>query len=250
MPSLLHILKMMMNVVATLQPIAEYSTLFSLLSSTPLLLMFFSIIPLPLPTFICAHSFALPFPLLFTIVFQLHYSHSVMNSKTSKTSITSNNKCKLFLRNTPFFSSLNIPLVTFIFSSACRLLINTWSLKLIWPIITNLCVPCTAMCKHLASSLWMNFVDFIFRLFHIRNFPTLSILIPFRSPYTPSAKCAHLSTNYENTYGDCTNFSIDYAHNSNDCVNTLDDRVNTVVDSADMLDISSLNFCIPNLTPL
>jgi hypothetical protein len=96
----------------------------------------------------------------------------------------------------------------------------------------------------------MNFVDFIFRLFHIRNFPTLSILTPLCSPYTPSAKCAHLSTNYENKYGDYTNFSTDYAHNSNDFVNIFDDRVNTVIDSADMFDISSLNFCIPNLTLL
>jgi len=77
MPSLLHIPKMMMNVMATLQPVAKYSTLiFFLLFSTPLLLLFFSTIPLPPPTFICVHSSTLPFPLLFAIVFQLHFPHS------------------------------------------------------------------------------------------------------------------------------------------------------------------------------
>ncbi len=76
MPSLLHIPEMMMNVTTTLQPTAKYSTLIFLLFSTPLLLMFFSTIPLPPPTFVCAHSSKLPFPLLFTIVFQLHSLHS------------------------------------------------------------------------------------------------------------------------------------------------------------------------------
>jgi hypothetical protein len=40
------------------------------------LLLFFSTIPLPPPTFIHAHSSMLPFPLLFTIVFQSHSLHS------------------------------------------------------------------------------------------------------------------------------------------------------------------------------
>jgi hypothetical protein len=62
---------------ATLQPMVEYSTLLiSLLFSTPLLLFFFSIIPLPPPTFACVHSYVLPFPLLFAIIFQLHSLHS------------------------------------------------------------------------------------------------------------------------------------------------------------------------------
>jgi hypothetical protein len=76
MPSLLHIPEMMMNVTTTLQLTAEYSTLLFLLFSTPLLLMLFSIIPFPPPTFVYAHSSKLPFPLLFTIVFQLHSLHS------------------------------------------------------------------------------------------------------------------------------------------------------------------------------
>ncbi len=71
MSSFLHIPKMM-NAMMTLQPIAKYLTFIFLLFSTPLLLLMFSTIPLPPPTFICTHSSALPFPWLFTIVFQLH----------------------------------------------------------------------------------------------------------------------------------------------------------------------------------
>jgi hypothetical protein len=126
---------------------------------------------------------------------------------------TSNNKHKMFSTITPFFPSLNIPPVTFIFSYGHHLLVNAWSLKLIWPITTSLCVPCMAMWKHLTSSLWMNVVDFIFWILHIRNLPTLFVLIPLCLPCTPSTENAHLSTDYENTYGDCTNFSVDYAHN-------------------------------------
>ncbi len=81
-PSLLHIPKMMMNVMTTLQPIAKYSTFLSLLFSTPLLLLFFSTILLPPLAFVCAHSSALPFPLLFIIVFQLHsYGYEFQNLK-------------------------------------------------------------------------------------------------------------------------------------------------------------------------
>ncbi len=39
------------------------------------LLLFFSIILLPPPTFVCVHSFALPFLLLFVIILQLHSLH-------------------------------------------------------------------------------------------------------------------------------------------------------------------------------
>jgi hypothetical protein len=145
---------------------------------------------------------------------------------------------------------LNILLVTFIFSYACHLSINTWSLKLIWPITICLCVPYIAMWKHLTSSLWMNVVGLIFQLLHICNLPTLFILIPLRSPCTPFASYAHLFTNYENTFGDYIDFSIDYAHNFDDCANTPNDWTNIIVDSTDMLDISSLNLYIPNLALL
>ncbi len=130
MSSLLHIPKMM-NAVVTLQLMAKYSTfLFSLFFSTPLLLLFFSIVQLPFlaficahssvlpflaficvhsctfpfPTFICAHFFALLFSLLFIIVFQLHSMHPYYyNSKTSKMHTTSNNKPKLLSTITLFF---------------------------------------------------------------------------------------------------------------------------------------------------
>jgi hypothetical protein len=98
----------------------------------------------------------------------------------------------------------------------------------------------------------MNVVDFIFRLLHIHNLPTLFILIPLCSPCTPFADYAHLFANYEDTFSDCTNFSTNYAHNFDDCVNTLDDQMNNITDSIDMLDISSLDLYIPNpaLLPL
>ncbi len=63
---------------------------------------------------------------------------------------------------------------------------------------------------------------------------------------TPFIDYAHLSPKYENTFGDCINLSADYAHNFDDCVNTPDDRVNILINLADMLDISSLDLCIPN----
>jgi hypothetical protein len=73
----------------------------------------------------------------------------------------------------------------------------------------------------------MNVIDFIFQLLHIRNLLTLFVLTPLHSPYTPF---------------------VDYALNSNDYVNTLDDRVNIAVNLANIPNISSLNFCIPNPT--
>jgi hypothetical protein len=69
----------------------------------------------------------------------------------------------------------------------------------------------------------MNVTYFIFQLPYICNLPTLFVLTPLHSPYTPSVDYTHLSTNYENTSSDCIDFSIDYAHNSNDYVNTPDD---------------------------
>jgi hypothetical protein len=242
----------MMNAAVTLQP-TEYSTfLFSLLFSTPLLLMFVSTIMLPPPTFVHAHSFKLPFPLLFVVVFQLH-SLAFILLRTLKLwkcaqLLTTNANCFRWLPC--FFSSLNILLVTFIFSSAYHLLINTWSLKLIWPITTSLCVPCTTTWKHLASSLWMNVANFIFRLLHIHNCPTLSVLIPLHLPCTPFVDYAHSFLDCENTFSDCINFSTDCAHNFDDCANTPNDRMNTTTDLADRLDISFVNFCIPNLALL
>jgi hypothetical protein len=68
---------MMMNATTTLQPMVEYSAcLHVLFFSTPLLLMLFSKVLLPPPTYVCAHSSVLPFPSLFFVVFQSHFLHS------------------------------------------------------------------------------------------------------------------------------------------------------------------------------
>jgi hypothetical protein len=63
MPSLLHIPQIILNAVVTLQPMTKYSTLFLfVLFSIPLLLLFFSTIPLPPLAFVYAHFFVFPFP--------------------------------------------------------------------------------------------------------------------------------------------------------------------------------------------
>ncbi len=59
----------------------------------------------------------------------------------------------------------------------------------------------------------MNASNFIFQLVHIPNFPTLVVLTPPRSPYTPSVNYAHLSTDY-------INFFTNYANKFNDYMNT------------------------------
>jgi len=96
---------MMMNAETTLQPTAKYSThLLFLFFSTPLLFLLFSMIPLPITAFVCAHSFALPFPLLLFEVFQWHFMHSYcFELHKFETCTTSNNKRKLFSIITSFF---------------------------------------------------------------------------------------------------------------------------------------------------
>jgi hypothetical protein len=89
----------------------------------------------------------------------------------------------------------------------------------------------------------MNVTNFIFQLLHICNHPTLCVLTPLRSPYTPSA-------DYENTSNDYTDFLVDCAHNSYDYANTPNDQAKIVVDSADMHEISYVDFCIPNFALL
>jgi hypothetical protein len=92
----------------------------------------------------------------------------------------------------------------------------------------------------------MNITNLMFQLFHIHNLLTLFVLTPLHSPYTPSIDYAHLSIDYENTFGDYTNFSTNCAHNSDDYANTPNDRMNIVVNSANMPNISPLDLCIPN----
>jgi hypothetical protein len=163
---------------------------------------------------------------------------------------TSNNKCKLLSTITLFFLILEHLLFAFIFSSTRYFLINAWCSKSIRPIITSLCVPCTAMWKHLISSLWMNMIDFIFRLFHIRIRLILFILIPLRLPYTCSANYAHLSIDCENTSGECTYFFANFAHNFDDCANIPYNWMNIAIDSANTLDISYVDFYMPNFVLL
>jgi hypothetical protein len=74
----------------------------------------------------------------------------------------------------------------------------------------------------------MNIAEFIFRLLHIYNIPTLFVLTPFHSPFTRFADYAYLSPNYENTTGDC---------------------INSFADLADTIDIS-IDLYIPNLALL
>jgi hypothetical protein len=146
--------------------------------------------------------------------------------------------------------SLNFSPITFIFLLVYHLLINAWSSKSIWPIITSLCVPCTAMWKHLVSSLWMNMVDFIFRLLHICIRLILSVLTPLRLPYTCFANDAHLSIDCENTSGECTCFFANFAHNFDDCANIPYNWMNIAIDWANTLDISYVDFYMPNFVLL
>jgi len=169
-----------------------------------------------------------------------------MNPNTWKTHTTSNNKCKLLSIITSFFSSLNLLPIKFIFLPTCHLSINTWSLKLIKPIITSLRVTCTTTWKHFASSLWMNVADFIFWLLHILNLLTLIVLTPPHSSCTPFVDCAHLFVDCINSFVDCDNTSTDYANKSDDSTNIPNDWVNTSTNAMDTFNISSLDLCIPN----
>jgi hypothetical protein len=164
---------------------------------------------------------------------------------------TSNNKLK-FLSIVTLFFSLNISLVTFIFLHACHLLFNAWSLKLIRPIITSICVSCIITGKHFTSSLWINAIDFIFRLLHIANLRFLIVLFPLCSPCIPLVDCAHLFIECDHTFIDCIEFFIDCVNKSNDYVKTHDDETNIVGDLANNLDRSSSDLCIshPSLLQL
>ncbi len=146
---------------------------------------------------------------------------------------------------TSFFFVLDILPVAFIFLPTHYFLINTWSLQLIWPIITSLCVFCTTTCKHFASSLKINTLDSIFWLVHILNIPTLIVPISPCSSCRPSidytqlfADCVNSSANYDST-------STDYTNKSDDCMNTPNDWANTFANSNTPIK-SSLDLCIAN----
>jgi len=127
MPPLLHILKIMMNVMVTLQPRVEYSTrLQILLLSTLLLFLFFSTISFPPPAFVCVHSFTHLF-LCYSLQFlnRTFYIHASVISKTLKMLTTFDKKQKPFLMVTPFFFILELLAHYVHFSLAYHLLVNT-----------------------------------------------------------------------------------------------------------------------------
>jgi hypothetical protein len=141
-PSLLHIPTMMMNVMASLKPMVEYSTrLLFLLFSTPFLL-FFLLNNFASSSYFCLCSFLY---VSFSLAIFCNFSiplFVVMLPRTRKFQkcaqlLATNINC--FRQLLCFFSTLNIPPIAFIFLLACHLLMNTWSSKLIRPITTSLC---------------------------------------------------------------------------------------------------------------
>jgi hypothetical protein len=101
---------MMKNVVVTLKPMVEYSTfLHTLLFAIPILFLFFSTILLP-PISVYAHSFALSFPLLFSIVYQLHSLHSYFcEFQNFKNAHNFRQQTKTTFEDYFFFSVLELP---------------------------------------------------------------------------------------------------------------------------------------------
>jgi hypothetical protein len=94
----------------------------------------------------------------------------------------------------------------------------------------------------------MDVIDLIFQLLHIFNLPSLVILTPPHSPYTPSIDYVHFFVNRVNSYVDCDNTSTNYTDFFTDCGNTYvnysntpKDWVNIIVDSTETLEISSLD---------
>ncbi len=74
---LLHTLDMLGNATMTLVPIVECLAFQHILFfSTLLMLLFFSIVLLPLHVFVYVHNFVFPFPLLLSIISQLCFPHS------------------------------------------------------------------------------------------------------------------------------------------------------------------------------
>jgi len=117
---------MIMNVAMTLQPTTKYSTLLSLLLSIALLLLFFSKIPLPPHAFVCAHSSTLLFSLLFAVIFQMHSLHSYCYELQNFENVHNfQQQTQIAFNGYPFFLSLNIFPITFIFSFTHHFLINT-----------------------------------------------------------------------------------------------------------------------------
>jgi hypothetical protein len=173
-------------------------------------------------------SMFIPLCFLFPCYFLFFFSntfciHATTNSRMSKMCTTFNNKHKLLSAITPFFSTLNISPITFIFLPTYHLLMNAWSSKLIRPITTSLCPLYSHMEALCIINMNENIEYFIFWLLHVRNHPTLVVLTPTHLPCTPSTKCTHLLAYCDNTFVDYNNFFVDYANKYDDCVNMHDD---------------------------
>jgi hypothetical protein len=84
---------------------------------------------------------------------------------------------------------------------------------------------CLLFChvEHFMSSLWMDVIDLIFQLLHIFNLPSLVILTPLRSPYTPSVDYVHFFVDYDNTSINYTDFLTNRGNTYVDYSNTLED---------------------------
>ncbi len=105
---------------------------------TLLLLLFFSMVSLPPHVSIYAQSSTCPYPLLFFIIFQSHFSHScfceLQNLKNTQLPVANKNNFQWSLH---LFSSLSFLPIPFIFWHSHHLLIIASSSKLSWHITSN-----------------------------------------------------------------------------------------------------------------
>lgn len=105
---------------------------------TILLFLFFSMVSIPPPVSIYAHSSTCPSPLLFFIIFQSHFLHScfceLQNLKNTQLSVANKNNFQSLLH---LFSSLRFLPIPFIFWHSHHLLIIASFSKLSWHITSN-----------------------------------------------------------------------------------------------------------------
>ncbi len=129
---------MMVNVVTTLLLIAKCSTFQHIFFSLFFYFLFFSMVSIPPHVSIYAHSSTCPSPLLFSIIFQSHFSHSCFcefqNLKNTQLPVANKNNFQWLLH---LFSSLSFLPIPFIFWHSHHLLIIASSSKLSWHITSN-----------------------------------------------------------------------------------------------------------------
>ncbi len=122
MPSLLHILKMMMNATTTLYPATKYSTLISTLLNSSFIVIFlnnFASSCLCLCSFLCTS-----FSLIFVVVLKFHSLHSYCYELQNFENVHNFQQQMQIAFNDYLFLSLKISPITFIFSFVCHHLIN------------------------------------------------------------------------------------------------------------------------------